>query len=365
LKTKTIISSKGEFMFFKILAACLILLPTVAYSVTDSTNLPAPPQGFDVKNNNIPHGTLSASLSYPTRQYGPLKVKIYTPPGYSTSKKYPVLYLHHGIGGNESAWTSSQAGQAEGNADNVMDFLYSKDSAVPMIVVMPDGNVRSISDAMAAFGAFEDVELKDLIPWVEKNYSVDTNADMRAIAGLSMGGGQSFNFGFSHPDVYHYIAPFSAAPDTKPPSQTIKDLNIIKKNVKFIYISYGSTDGLISYGKQYHTYLDSNNVFHFWQIEQNLGHERTVWNRSLYQTAKRIFRDVTGVVQKAPLRMVTVSDRKTTTLRSIGFSLTPWAKNEVGVGSTSSKLQIFSLDGRAVTQFGADKPVIQIYEQGK
>ncbi|HEX7510482.1 MAG TPA: alpha/beta hydrolase-fold protein, partial [Chitinivibrionales bacterium] len=195
-------------MLFKILTIGLMMLPALAFCVTDSTNLPVPPQGFDAKTSSIPHGTLTASTSYPTTKYGQMKVKVYTPPGYSTSKKYPVLYLHHGIGGNESAWTSSSAGQAEGNADNVMDYLYSKNMATPMIVVMPDGNVRSISDAMSAFAAFEDVEITDLIPWVEKNYSVDTNADMRAIAGLSMGGGQSFNFGFSHMDKYHYIAPF-------------------------------------------------------------------------------------------------------------------------------------------------------------
>jgi enterochelin esterase-like enzyme len=346
-------------MFLKILAACIITLPTLAYSVADSTNLPVPPQGFDAKSNSIAHGTLSAALSYPTTKYGQMKVKIYTPPGYSTAKKYPVLYLHHGIGGNESAWTSSSPGQAEGNADNVMDYLYSKNMATPMIVVMPDGNVRSISDAMAAFGAFEDVELKDLIPWVEKNYSVDTSADMRAIAGLSMGGGQSFNFGFSHTDVYHYIAPFSAAPDTKAPSQTITDVNKVKQNVKFIFISYGSTDGLITYGQNYHTFLDQNNIFHFWQIEPNLGHEKTVWNRSLYNTAKRIFLEQPNAVQKAPIKMVSVSDRNATTLRRVGLSLTPWTTNDIFVGTGSSKTQIFSLDGRAIPKSCADLPVIQ------
>ena len=177
-------------MFFKTVALGLVLLPGLAYA-SNPANLPAPPQGFDSKNYSIPHGKVELSLSYPTRNYGMRKVTIYTPPGYSTAQKYPVVYLHHGIGGNEVSWVGM--GSNEGDAANVMDFLLSKQMAKPMIVVMPDGNVKTASDA---FGAFDDVLLKDLIPWVESHYSVATDADSRAIAGLSMGGGQTFNIGF-------------------------------------------------------------------------------------------------------------------------------------------------------------------------
>src|SRR5689334_3407664 len=71
---------------------------------TDPANLPVPPQGFDAKSQNIPHGKVDISVSYPTRDYGMQKVTVYTPPGYSTNQKYPVVYLHHGIGGNEVSW---------------------------------------------------------------------------------------------------------------------------------------------------------------------------------------------------------------------------------------------------------------------
>jgi enterochelin esterase-like enzyme len=285
---RAILSSRhlwgGASMFFKIIcAAGLIALPTLAYA-SNPANLPVPPAGFDAKNNNIPHGKVEISLSYPTRNYGQRKVTVYTPPGYSTNQKYPVVYLHHGIGGNEVSWIGM--GSNEGNADNIMDYMLSKQLATPMIVVMPDGNVKTASDA---FGAFGDVLLNDLIPWIENRYSVATDADNRAIAGLSMGGGQTFNIGFPHTDLFHYIGPYSAAPDTKPPTQTITSVATVKQAVKVIYISYGSTDSLITYGQMYHDYFDQNGVTHIWQIEQNLGHEKTVWNRSFYNFATRIF----------------------------------------------------------------------------
>jgi MYXO-CTERM domain-containing protein len=273
-------------VFLTILAGGLMALPTLAHA-SDPANLPAPPQGFDTKNNGIPHGKVDVSLSYPTQQYGQQKVTVYTPPEYSESQKYPVTYLFHGIGGNEVSWIGQ--GSNEGNADNVMDYLYSKQMAEPMIVVMPDGNTKGASDGFAAFG---DVLLNDLIPWIEQNYSAATDAELRAISGLSMGGGQTFNFGFPNTDVFHYIGAFSAAPNTQQPSQTIKDVAVVKERVKVIYISYGSTDGLINNGENYHNFLDQNDVSHIWQIEQGLGHEKTVWNRSLYNFAQRLFADV-------------------------------------------------------------------------
>jgi enterochelin esterase-like enzyme len=249
-----------------------------------SAGLAAPPSGFDGWNDSIPHGTVQVSLSYPTTLYGEQKTTVYAPPGYSTSQQYPVLYLLHGVGGSEISWIGQ--GSNEGNADNIMDYLYSTQMAKPMIVVMPDNNVRGASDG---FAAFTQVLLTDLIPWIENHYSCLTDPDSRALAGLSMGGGQTFNIGFPNTDKFHYIGPFSAAPNTQQPSQTITDVNLVKQRVKVIYISYGSTDGLISNGQRYHTYFDQNAVGHIWQIEEGLGHEKTVWNRSLYHFAQRIF----------------------------------------------------------------------------
>ncbi len=267
----------------------VVALPALSHA-SDPAGLPVPPQGFDQKNNSIPHGKLDKSVTYQSQKYGSRKVTVYTPPGYETSKKYPVLYLHHGIGGNETAWTSG----SEGNADNIMDYLYSKNLAVPMIVVMPDGNVRSFSDSFQAFGAHEESLITDLIPWVEKTYSALTEADSRAISGLSMGGGQTFNAGFTNIDKFHYIGPYSAAPNTKQPSQTIKDVAKLKAEVKLIFIACGTNDGLLSNSKMYHDFLDQNNVTHMYQLEQGGGHDKTVWNRSLYNFAQRLFQGTPG-----------------------------------------------------------------------
>lgn len=269
-------------------AAGLVALPTVAQA-TDPAGLPVPPNEFDDESASIPHGKVDLSLSYATTSYGMQKVTVYTPPGYSSAQKYPVLYLHHGIGGNEVSWVGQ--GSNEGNADNVMDYLYSKNLAKPMIVVMPDGNTKGASDGFAAHG---EVLLKDLIPWVEKTYSAATNADSRAIAGLSMGGGQTFNFGFPNTDVFHYIGPFSAAPNTRPPAQNITNVDMVKQNVKVIFIACGGADGLIGNSENYHDFLDENAVKHVWQIEPGEGHNKTVWNRSLYNFAQRIFLDAPG-----------------------------------------------------------------------
>jgi enterochelin esterase-like enzyme len=334
--------------------AGLMMLPALAFgtAVKDSQNLPAPPSGFNSPQSGS-KGSVSSPLNFPTRNYGQRKVVVYTPPGYSKTDgtKYPVVYLHHGIGGNETVWTSG----SEGHAQNVMDFLYSKNNAKPMIVVMPNGNVNG------DFGKHTDVLLNDLIPWVEQNYPVLTDPDSRAIAGLSMGGGQTFNIGFPNTDKFHYIGSFSAAPNTSPPSQTIKDVNVIKQNLKVIYLSYGSNDNLLNNGQQYHTYLNQNNVFHYWQIEKNLGHEMLVWDRSFYNFAMRIFKTNTDIV---PRMEVAVIDRKSLLARN-GLSLTPSSINVVRTGTGFIKPQIYSLDGRLITPLRPEKAISQTIGRNK
>lgn len=323
----------------------LVLLPALSYS-SNSAGLPVPPQGFDSKKNNIPHGKLSGVLNYPTRKHQNKPMKIYFPPGYSetSGKKYPVMYLHHGIGGNESAWTASSNGQDEGNADNVMDYLYSISKAVPMIIVMPSGGAFG-GDDFARFANFEDVLINDLIPYIDKTYPVHSDRTMRAIAGLSMGGGQTFNFGFGNIDKFAYIGAFSAAPNTKQPSQTIKNPEAVKKDVKFIFISCGTNDNLINNSKMYHDFLDQKNIPHMYQLEQGQGHTKIVWNRSLYNYAQRIFTDTITV----GVSMTPVSSNAVKTQQKCTFRLNSLGLNIIRNQNISGVSQVFSIDGRAIT----------------
>ena len=172
----------------------------------------------------MPHGKLEM-VSYDSKSVGTTrKMQVYTPPGYSAEKKYPVLYLLHGIGGDETEW------QRFARPDLVLDNLSADGKAVPMIVVMPNGRAQkndrpegNIYAAAPAFAAFEQDLLEDVIPAIESTYSVQADREHRALAGLSMGGGQSLNFGLAHLDTFAWVGGFSAAPNTKPPAELVPD----------------------------------------------------------------------------------------------------------------------------------------------
>jgi len=197
----------------------IIFLLVGNIAVAQSFINPAP-TGFDSFRENIPHGTLD-TLMYNSKTVGTnRKVLIYTPPGYSKGKKYPVLYLLHGIGGDEKEWYKG------GHPEIMLDNLYAENMVEPMIVVMPNGRAmkddRASGNIMApdkvqAFATFEQDLLNDLIPFIEKSYPVIEDREHRAIAGLSMGGGQSLNFGLGNLDKFAWVEGFSSAPNTKKP----------------------------------------------------------------------------------------------------------------------------------------------------
>ena len=183
----------------------------------------APPAGYDTRRDGIGRGKLE-TVEYDSTTVGAKrKARVCTPPGYAADKKYPVLYLLHGIGGDENEWARS------GAPDVILDNLYAEKKAMPMIVVMPNG--RASKDATArdpipkqspAFAAFEKDLLADLIPFIEKTYSVKADRESRALAGLSMGGGQALNFGLGNLDTFAWVGGFSSAPNTKPPAGLLK-----------------------------------------------------------------------------------------------------------------------------------------------
>lgn len=249
-----------------------------------------PPAGVDQKREGIPHGKLEM-VEYESKTVGTTrKMQVYTPPGYSKDKKYPVLYLLHGIGGDETEW------QRFAHPDLLLDNLIADGKAVPMIIVMPNGRAqkddRAGPNAMAtapAFAKFERDLLDDVIPAIESRYSVQADREHRALAGLSMGGGQSLNFGLGHLETFAWVGGFSSAPNTKPPAQLVPDPAAASKQLKLLWLSCGNKDGLIRISQGVHAYLKENKVAHVWHVDGN-GHDATHWRNNLWLFAQRIFK---------------------------------------------------------------------------
>ena len=263
-----------------------------AFSFAQNNIQPAP-SGFDVVRTDIPHGKIDTISYNSTTVETTRKALIYTPPGYSTDKKYPVLYLLHGIGGDEKEWLNG------GHPEVILDNLYADKKVEPMIVVMPNGRAmkddRATGNIMApdkvqAFATFEKDLLNDLIPFVEKNFPVIANRESRAIAGLSMGGGQSLNFGLGNMNTFAWVGGFSSAPNTKRPEELVPDPAKTKEQLKLLWISCGDKDGLISFSKRTHDYLVTNNVPHMYYIEPGGAHDFNVWKSGLYLFSQLLFK---------------------------------------------------------------------------
>jgi enterochelin esterase-like enzyme len=273
------------------LFATLIVVITTVNSQNIAKHAPA---GYDSLRTGISHGKID-SISYQSKTVGTnRKALIYLPPDYSKSRKYPVLYLLHGIGGDEREWLKG------GQPQVILDNLFAENKIEPMIVVMPNGRAmkddRATGNIMApekveAFATFEKDLLTDLIPYIEKKFPVIKDREHRAIAGLSMGGGQSLNFGLGNLDIFAWVGGFSSAPNTKPPEQLVPDPERARKMLKLLWISCGDNDGLISFSQRTHNYLNANNVPHIYYIEQGV-HDFKVWKNSLYMFSQLIFKPV-------------------------------------------------------------------------
>jgi enterochelin esterase-like enzyme len=406
----------------------------------DKQTVPPAPAGFNQVHDNIEHGKLekvyyeATAVSTNFRRW----MEVYTPPGYSPDKKYPVLFLLHGIGGNEiSEWNTGQ-----GAAHIILDNLLADKKIEPLIVVFPngdasvpgaggggsgarggrggrgggfggfgggagaltadqtarlnaaftnaqaeftllqdkltaaekdviaaalakrgDGAVRSKLKAVAkiqtdiamlryakgvtkvaatftedqktnisatpgptyfalfggtpppvvggrggggGFGGggdasqisgdgwgknFENDLIKDMIPFMESHYSVYADREHRALAGLSMGGGQSLDFGLTHLETFAYVGSFSCAPNTRLPQQLVPDPEKATQMLKLLWISGGAHDGLLNFSQRTHAYLKEHNVPHVYNVDQVPGtHDFATWNNNLYLFAQRLFR---------------------------------------------------------------------------
>lgn len=217
-------------------------------------NVPGNPPRFD-ELQDVPHGAVHILKYYSTTQNINRKVYVYTPPGYNTAKKYPVFYLRHGGGGNETSW------YVEGCTANIMDNLLAQNKIVPMVVVMTNGNVEKQTEG-GAYGAegiqiMADELFTDVIPLIEKEFSVFTDQKHRALAGLSMGGGQSYYIGLENVDKFYWVGSFSSGifggipgvtfdPEERTPGILTKSADF-NKELDLFYLSCGEQDPRVEY----------------------------------------------------------------------------------------------------------------------
>lgn len=266
---------------FSILAVLLAVLLAIPVCSMAAETLPTfPPSGYDQVKNNIPHGQVSYITYQSMATNSQRRARIYLPPGYSTNNKYSVMYLLHGIGGNEDEWYN-------GGAPNViLDNLIAAGKIQPFILVLPNGNAKG-AGVWDGWENFTKDLINSLVPYIESHYSVHTDAQHRAVAGLSQGGAQSLNIGLPNVDKFPYIGGFSSSPITKQVNQLFPDGGTkVKANLKLLFLSCGTADGLISNNNRVRNYCKSNNIpCTEWLLPGN-GHDWSVWKPSLWNFAQ-------------------------------------------------------------------------------
>jgi len=264
--------------------------PPIVLAPDDVRAFPDAPAGFKTERSGIPHGVLEA-FEYDSAVTGTRrKANVYLPPGYSAQRRYPVLYLLHGVGGDETEWLNYASPGV------VLDNLIADGKAKPMIVVMPNGRALANDRAggnpftpenFEGFAKFERDLLEFLIPAVQARYSTYTDREHRALAGLSMGGGQTLNFGFGHPETFAWLGAFSPAPNTRPAADLVRDPAAARAQFRLIYLSCGNQDGLISIAQGVHRHLKGNDVPHVWNVD-GFGHVAETWASNFFHFVQRL-----------------------------------------------------------------------------
>lgn len=250
--------------------------------------------------NDTPHGNISQvwynspSLGTDRRMY------VYTPPGYDSGKdSYPVLYLLHGAGGDEDAWTSL------GRANLILDNLIASGKSKPMIVVMTNGNAWQSStlrqipglptptrETFAQYqGKFEKSLVEDVVPYVEKNFRVKADKDHRALAGLSMGGGHTITASITYPGTFGYIGVFSSGifDANADMAEMEKKFTALKASgVNKYWVACGKEDFVMESNKRLLSVLDKTGFEHEY-FENEGGHTWANWRTYLSMFAPMLF----------------------------------------------------------------------------
>jgi enterochelin esterase family protein len=283
--------------------------------------IPAPDADFYSAKKDEPHGHVSQQRYFSKVTEKWRRCFVYTPPDYETNTKtrYPVLYLLHGWGEDETGW------YRQGHVDAIMDNLIAAGKAKPMIIVMDNLNAAKPGESAAIFGArwlapapaagaagpgrggrgglagftgatFTEMMLGDLIPMIEKTYRVLPGRENRAMAGLSMGGMQTFRTTLSNLDKFSYIGGFSGSCfgrggtfDAKTTcGGAFADPAAFNKKVKVLFVGIGSAEG--PGAKNFSEALTSAGIHNVYFESPGTAHEWLTWRRCLYDFAPRLFR---------------------------------------------------------------------------
>ena len=263
--------------------------------------IPAKDQDFYALKH-VPHGQLRQTLYYSTNANAVLRCFVYTPPDYEKdpAKRYPVLYLQHGGGEGETGW-----GQ-QGRAGLILDNLIAEGKARPFIIVMANSYVPGSSNGIGggvgsvlsrpvsgpfggtfSFGAFAQVLINDLIPFIDANFRTLADQPHRAMAGLSLGGMQTRSITLANLDKFSHIGIFSGG--SIAPAE-ITDLDAFKQKVKVLFVSYGSREKSAA-GKASVETLRQAGVNSVFYESPNTAHEWQSWRRSLHEFAPLLFKD--------------------------------------------------------------------------
>ena len=255
--------------------------------------------------NNVPHGSVTRCWYNSPSLKMKRKLTLYTPAGYeSGNKKYPVLYLLHGMGGDEEAWI------ALGRTAQILDNLIAQGKAKPMIVVMPNGNAdQEAAPGESSLGMIKptmqlpktmegsmEESFPDIVNFVDRNYRTVKAKSGRAIAGLSMGGFHSLHISKQYPDMFNYVGLFSAAimPNEKVKSPIYDNMEAklktqFSKNPALYWIAIGNTDFLYKANADYRKFLDEKG-YKYTYFESEEGHIWKNWRIYLTAFSQMIFK---------------------------------------------------------------------------
>jgi enterochelin esterase-like enzyme len=271
--------------------------------------IPAPESEF-FAIKDVPHGTVRMVWYFSQATHETRRIFVYTPPGYDqNNKRYPVLYLQHGWGEDESGWSD------QGHENFILDNLIADHKAKPMIIVNENGltgvhfspppppgpgspSNRPPSGSVTRFfmderySLFDSVISTDLIPFIDAHFRTMPDREHRALAGLSMGGAQALRIGFNHLNQFAYLGAFSPAiavsDTTKDYDGALSNAEKVNHQLRLLWIGIGSDDFLLAPVKQSHETFEKAGIKHVW-VESSGAHVWTVWRKYLADFAPRLF----------------------------------------------------------------------------